>query len=107
MALLVGMILHSLLCYIINAYYSGRLIGYRVRDQLADILPSFLVSLLVAVPVYALRFIPGLPQPVILLLQVSMLLILTVLLAKRLRLQGYMEIRNIVFEKIPALKSWL
>jgi O-antigen/teichoic acid export membrane protein len=107
MALLVGMILHSLLCYFINAYYSGRLIGYRVRDQLADILPSFLVSLLVAVPVYALRFIPGLPQPVILLLQVSMLLILTVLLAKRLRLQGYMEIRNIVFEKIPALKSWL
>jgi O-antigen/teichoic acid export membrane protein len=107
MALLVGMILHSLLCYFINAYYSGRLIGYRVREQLADILPSFLVSLLVAVPVYALRFIPGLPQPVILVLQVSMLLILTVFLAKRLRLQGYMEIRNIAFEKIPALKSWL
>ncbi|MDX9729933.1 MAG: hypothetical protein RBT50_11775, partial [Bacteroidales bacterium] len=83
------------------------LIGYSVREQLADIIPSFLVALLIAVPVYALRFVPGLPQPVILVMQVSLLLVLTVLLAKRLRLQGYIEIRNIVLGKLPSLKRWL
>jgi len=107
MWLLAGMVLHSLLCYFINAYYSGRLIGYSVREQLADIFPSFLVALLVAIPVYALRFVPGLPQPVILVLQASLLLVMTVLLAKRLRLQGYIEIRSIVLGKLPSLKRWL
>ncbi len=106
-SLLAGMVLHSLVCYFINAYYSGRLTGYSVREQLADIFPSFLVALLVALPVYALSFVPGVPQPVILILQVSLLLVLTVFLAKRLRLQGYIEIRNIVLEKIPALSRWL
>jgi len=107
MWLLAGMVLHSLLCYFINAWYSGRLIGYRVRDQLADIVPSFFVSLLVAVPVWAIRFVPGLPQPVILLLQIPLMLIVTLLLAKKLKLQGYIEIRNIILGKMPALQRWL
>lgn len=107
MWLLTGMVLHSVVCYFINAYYSGRLIGYSVREQLADILPSFLVTLLVAGPVWTIKFIPGLPQPVILLLQVHAMLILTILLAKRLKLKGYLEIRKIILEKVPGFQRWL
>jgi len=107
MSLLVGMVLHSLVGYFINAWYSGCLIGYSFRSQLADIVPSFLVAVTVAVPVWAMRFIPGLPQPLLLLLQVALLLVMTVLLAKKLRLQGYTEIRNILTEKVPLLGRFL
>jgi len=107
MSLLVGMVLHSLVGYFINAWYSGRLIGYSLRSQLADIVPSFLVAVTVAVPVWAMKFIPGLPEPLLLLLQVALLLALTVLLAKKLRLQGYTEIRDIITQRVPLLGRFL
>ena len=48
-AMLIGMIILSFVAYFINSYYSGRLVNYPVREQIADILPSFLLAL--AVPV--------------------------------------------------------
>ncbi len=69
--LLVGMVLHSLASYFLNSYYSGRLIAYPAREQLGDILPSFLSALVVSVGVFMIKFIPGLPHYVILVLQIS------------------------------------
>lgn len=105
--LLVGMVLHSLISYFLNSYYSGRLISYPAREQLSDIVPSFLVALLVSAGVLAIKFIPGLPPYVILVLQLLALVVLTVTLGKALRLEGYTEIRNIITEKVPHLRRIL
>jgi O-antigen/teichoic acid export membrane protein len=105
--LLTGMVLHSLVSYFMNSYYSGRLIGYPAREQLADIMPSFLIALLVSIVVLLIKFIPGLPIWLILVLQLLVLSMLTVTLGKSLRLKGYVEIRNIIAEKAPRLGRML
>jgi O-antigen/teichoic acid export membrane protein len=106
-AMLIGMIILSFVAYFINSYYSGRFVSYPVREQIADILPSFILALAVSTVVFSLTFIPGIHATVLLLVQLTLLLILTVLLGKALRLEGYIEIRSIIVEKVPKLKGIL
>lgn len=44
MALLVGQLCSSMLCYLPNSYFSKRLIGYAVPQQIHDVLPNLLVA---------------------------------------------------------------
>lgn len=46
-AIILGQIINSLLSYIPNSYYSRRLIGYKVSEQVADFLPTMLLAGLV------------------------------------------------------------
>jgi len=101
--LLIGMIIHSLVSYFVNSYYSGRLIDYPSGEQLGDIVPSFLVALPAAGLVMLLGFIPGVPAPVMLIIQMVTLTLLTVILGKTLKMRGYIEIRSIILEKVPSL----
>ena len=61
-AMLIGMIILSFVAYFINSYYSGRLVNYPVREQIADILPSFVLALAVSCVVYSLTFILKYPS---------------------------------------------
>lgn len=106
-AMLIGMIILSFTAYFINSFYSGRLINYPVREQLKDILPSFLLSLVVSWIVYSLTMIPGIHPALLLILQLAMLFLLTIFLAKAFRLKSYVEMRNIMVEKVPRLKGIL
>lgn len=106
-ALLIGMVLHSLVSYFLNSYYSGRLISYPAAEQLRDILPSFLAALLVSVCLLLLNLIPGLPPYVVLAIQILVMSAMAVALGRSLRLEGYIEIRNIITEKVPWLVRYL
>ena len=45
-AMLIGQIFNSIIAYGLNSYYSERLIEFSVKDQLLDVFPSFLISVL-------------------------------------------------------------
>ncbi len=105
--LLIGMVVLSFIYYFINAFYSGKLLNYRPLDQLSDIIPSFIVASVSAGIAYSLRFIPELPQAIMLLMQLMVLILLSVALSRKFKLKGYIEIRNIMIEKIPALQRIL
>lgn len=106
-ALLIGMIVLSFISYFMNSYYSGRLINYSSRNQLSDILPSFLVALLISLTVFTIKYIPGISPPLTLTIQLSVFFLLIVLLSRLFRLQGYTEIKNIIPEKVSWLKRIL
>ena len=46
--MLIGSVLIGLISYYLNAYYSGPLLGYSIRAQIKDILPSFFIALITA-----------------------------------------------------------
>jgi teichuronic acid exporter len=58
--MILGMWVNSLISYYLNSYYSGRFINYPIREQVSDILPSFLVALimgaLVAISAWIMPF---------------------------------------------------
>lgn len=52
--MIAGMMLNSLIAYYLNSYWSGQFVGYSVKQQVADILPSFCLAFIMAVGVFLL-----------------------------------------------------
>jgi len=58
--LLWGSVLNSYIAYLINALYSKQMISYSVKEQMADIMPSFLLSFVMGGVVFGVGFlVPG------------------------------------------------
>ena len=92
--MLAGSVVSGFIAYYLNAYYSGPLLSYSIKEQIKDILPSFGVALTMAVPVFAMSFI--LMNPFILLpLQIVMGAIITILICELTKLPEYLEIKCI------------
>lgn len=97
--MLIGMIIHSFVCYFLNSRYAGFLIDYSVMEQIRDIIPGFMLAVTVAI----LIFIPSLLLNTLPLIMLSGQLILAVILvlsfSEMFKLEPYFEIKEIVFEK--------
>jgi hypothetical protein len=42
--MIIGMLFSSFFAYYLNSYWSGKLIGYSMRSQMLDIIPSFILA---------------------------------------------------------------
>lgn len=49
-----GTMINALFSWVITAYFSGRLIGLNIKSQIKDILPSFIITLLMCICIYIL-----------------------------------------------------
>ena len=94
-----GSVITSFIAYFLNSYYSASLIDYPTGTQIKDILPTFVVSLVVAfvmwglshwnIPVYALLFI-----------QISVGVFLALIIYEKLHLDEYLEIKQLVLSAL-------
>lgn len=100
--MLVGTIISSVISYFLNAYYSGPFIGYSIKAQIKDILPSFLVAIKMAVPVYAMSYIP-LNHFILLPLQVFTGAVIVIAICETKKLPEYTEIKGIVMPLINKI----
>lgn len=89
-----GSVVTGCIAYYLNAYYSGPFLNYSIKEQIKDILPSFGVAVVMAVPVYAMSFIPL--NPFILLpLQIVAGAIITISICEATKLPEYIELKGI------------
>lgn len=51
MEMLVGQIIVMIIVIIVNMYFSGKLINFRVKDQIKDVVPYYLMAILTVIPV--------------------------------------------------------
>lgn len=92
--MLAGSLVTSLISYYLNAYYSGPFLNYSIKEQVKDILPSFGVAIAMAVPVFAMSFIPM--NPFILLpLLILVGAVITIGICEVTRLPEYIELKGI------------
>ena len=89
-----GSVAISFIAYFLNSYYSAELIQYSTWQQIRDVLPSFLVSIIVATIMWSFTLLPC-PVWILLLLQIVAGLVLAFVIYERLRLAEYMEIKQI------------
>lgn len=92
--MLAGALITSLISYYLNAYYSGPFLNYSIKEQVKDILPSFGVSMIMAIPVFAMSFIPMSPF-VLLPLQIVAGALITIGICEAIKLPEYLEIKGI------------
>lgn len=57
MALIIGRVILSFISFVLNIYYSGKLIDYSIKEQLSDIFPYFVLSLCMGIIIYLFGFI--------------------------------------------------
>lgn len=101
--MLVGSFFSSVISYYFNAYYSGPCLNYSIKEQVLDILPSFLIALFMAVPVYLMSYLP-INVYLLLLLQVVTGAVITIVTCEFVNLDEYIEIKNIAKPVINKIR---
>lgn len=100
--MLVGSLVTSLIAYYLNAYYSGPFLNYSTKEQVKDILPSFGVALSMALPLYAMSYIP-LNHFALLPLQILVGVTIVISICEKTRLPEYIEIKGIAIPFINKI----
>lgn len=98
--ILIGQVLNSLIIYIPNSFFSNRLIGYGVKEQVRDFLPYLLLSITIAGGVWLLRNWFMLPPWLELIIYGSTCAILYLLGAYFLKLKAYTYFNVIFLNKL-------
>jgi len=103
--MIIGMMINTIIAYYLNSYYSGRMIGYPIHEQIRDISPSFLLALCVSAAVFLSGQLFGTISAVSLAVQVGIGAVLTVLFGELLRLKDYLYVKSLLYEKFLGNSS--
>jgi len=88
----------NIISYYLNAYYSGHFLNYSIKEQVKDILPSFLIAITMGMLVF---FIGLIPINVYILFPLQLLTgtLSTCLLCEYYKLPEYLEIKQLILQK--------
>jgi O-antigen/teichoic acid export membrane protein len=98
-ALILGMIVNSQIAYFLNSYWSGKFIDYPTKEQISDILPSFLLALSMSIAVFLIGQILQLEPIMKLVIQIMSGAIIVFLAGELFKLKDYLFIKSIVIEQ--------
>lgn len=101
--MITGMIFVSLIAYLLNSYWSGKLIDYPIIEQLKDISSSFFTSLFMGIIVYIIGYCISFDTLIVLLIQVFSGIIVIILLGKTFRIIAFNDLKTIFYDNV--LKS--
>lgn len=90
----------SLIAYFLNSYYSAVLICYPTKEQIKDVLPSFIISALIAAIMWGISFW-DISVYLLLMIQILVGILLALFIYQRIQLEEYQIISGIV---LSALK---
>ena len=95
--MLVGSVISGWIALILNSYYSGKKFNYTWWMQLKDVTPSIIISLVMAVPVYLLTYLP-LSYFIILPIQIIVGALIVFALCEWRKQEEYVQLKSIVIE---------
>lgn len=99
-----GMILHSLIAYFIDSYYSGKFIGYSAFQQIIDILPSFVISIVAGTIVYFIGSSFRTSLIIDFILQLIVFLFIVILLFETFKIKQYFLLKEVIFNFLKPRK---
>ena len=94
-----GSVCTSFIAYFLNSYYSANLIHYPTGKQIKDILPTFMVSSIVAAAMWGISFW-NVSNYILLPIQILVGILLAVFIYERLQLVEYLEVRQLVLSTL-------
>lgn len=102
--MIAGMMVNTLIALYLNSYWSGKIIGYSFIAQMKDILPSFVLALLVNGLVFSLSLMGTTSPLILLIIQITAGFFLTIIICEMMKFKDYIYIKNIVFDKLIKRK---
>jgi O-antigen/teichoic acid export membrane protein len=103
--LLIGIIIVSVIEFLVNGFFSGRYIDYPIQEQLKDNMANIFLAIFLGVAVYSFSYLIGF-SPVLNLVLSGVFAILIVLFCSELfKIQGYINIKEIVKERFGKSRN--
>ncbi|MDD4210302.1 MAG: lipopolysaccharide biosynthesis protein, partial [Bacteroidales bacterium] len=103
--MIAGMMVNTLIAYYLNSYWSGRYIGYTVKEQIRDIFPSFGLALGMGVGVYLLGQILPFKPLWLLTTQVLTGAAFIFLFCELTKFRDYIFVKELIVEKIREIRK--
>lgn len=103
--MIVGSMVNTLIAYILNSYWSGVKIGYSLKQQVKDILPSFFLALTMAVLVYILGILLPFSYLLELIIQIIFGTMFIFIFCEITKFKDYIFTKELVLEKILSFKK--
>lgn len=94
----------GIISYFLNSYFPGKLLGYSSWMQIKDVVPSYALALLIAVPVYLLKYLP-ITYWLVLPLQIIVGTSIFFFFCKATKMKEYDEIKIIVSSYVAKIKK--
>lgn len=94
----------GLICYFLNSYFPGKLLGYTSWMQLKDIAPSYGLATLIAVSVFFLKYLP-ITNWVILPLQLSLGTSIFFTFCTKTKMPEYKEVQDMLKPYLNKIKK--
>ena len=104
-AMIYGQICVSILGYYLNSYYTGRLIGYPLREQVVDLLPYLGMAVAMGIGVHCIGLLPFPNNWTLLISQVLAGVIIYVALNRIFRTSAFSEIVDLLRDTLKPLMS--
>lgn len=92
--MLIGSIAAGVISFFLNSYYAGKSLGYSSKMQLFDVIPSYLIAFLIAVPIFFLKYLP-LSYWIVLPIQIIVGSTVFFLICEKMDLPEYIEVKGI------------
>lgn len=96
-------LLTGIICYFLNSYFPGNLLGYNSFMQLRDIAPSYGLASLVSGFVFFLKYLPT-SYWIILPLQIGLGSLILILVAEQIQMSEYIELKRLAKPIIKKMK---
>lgn len=103
--MIAGMIVNSFIAYYLNSFWSGRFIGYSFKQQVKDILPSFILALSMAAVVFFTGMFLTFAPLWNLMLQITAGAVYVLLFCEAIKFKDYIFVKELVLEKMNQVKS--
>lgn len=94
----------SIICYFLNSYFPGKLLGYTSWMQIKDVALSFVISLTMAVVVYLMKYLPF-SNWLILPMQIIFGFFFFFFLCKITKIEEYKELKNMIKPILNKIKK--
>lgn len=101
--MIIGMIFNSFVAYFLNSVWSGRLIGYSSKEQLIDLLPSFIEALIMAIIVFFVGLIIPSSYEIKFIIQLLIGMTFIFTFGELTKFKDYLFLKEIFIEKV---KEW-
>lgn len=103
--MIAGMMVNTIIAYYLNSYWSGRKIGYSFKQQVKDILPSFILAASVSALVFGLGIVLPFNPLIKLIMQVLAGALLTITISEMIRFRDYLFLKELFLDKITPNKN--
>jgi O-antigen/teichoic acid export membrane protein len=99
-----GQIATSCLAYFLNTFYTGKMLDYSIKEQIQDLIPSLVLSGIMGLGVYALKYAPIANQLALLFIQIFTGIVLYTGICYIFRISSFIELFEMFKSKMLNLR---